>query len=193
MQQLLQGGMREPGGTSQSLWAYTDTARDTDFGGKTGTTNNHSDAWFMCVSPKLVCGAWVGGEYRCIHFRTGALGQGSRTALPVCGYFVQSVMADPAFRDYHGKFDKPHDSDISYGMYNCASYYPARKDTASIDSTMVVGDMEDVVELDENGNEVHEAPATHSQGAAVGEAKPSAEPAAKHQKPKNQQMSLDDF
>ncbi len=193
MQQLLIGGMREPGGTSQSLWAYTDTARDTDFGGKTGTTNNHSDAWFMCVSPKLVCGAWVGGEYRCIHFRTGALGQGSRTALPVCGYFVQSVMGDPAFKEYHGKFDKPHDNDISYGMYNCASYYPARKDTASIDSTMVVGDMEDVVELDENGNEIHEAPSANAQNGASNDQKTSAEPAPKHQKPKNQQMSLDDF
>ena len=91
MQQLLMGGMREPGGTSQSLWAYVGDYRDTDFGGKTGTSNNHSDAWFMCVSPKLVCGAWVGGEYRSIHFRTGALGQGSRTALPICGYFLQSV------------------------------------------------------------------------------------------------------
>ena len=80
MQQLLRGGMLEPGGTSQSLWGYVGDYKDTEFGGKTGTSNNHSDAWFMCVSPKLVCGAWVGGEYRCIHFRTGALGQGSRTA-----------------------------------------------------------------------------------------------------------------
>ena len=199
MQQLLIGGMREPGGTSQSLWAYTDTARDTDFGGKTGTTNNHSDAWFMCVSPKLVCGAWVGGEYRCIHFRTGALGQGSRTALPVCGYFIQSVMGDPAFRQYHAKFDKPHDDDIAYGMYNCASYSPARRDTARIDSTQVIGEMEDVVELDENGNEIHESTAAthsaatgHSSGAST-EQKASGESAPKHQKSKNQQMSLDDF
>lgn len=199
MQQLLIGGMREPGGTSQSLWAYTDTARDTDFGGKTGTTNNHSDAWFMCVSPKLVCGAWVGGEYRCIHFRTGALGQGSRTALPVCGYFIQSVMGDPAFRQYHAKFDKPHDDDIAYGMYNCASYSPARRDTARIDSTQVIGEMEDVVELDENGNEIHESTAAthsgatgHSSGVST-EQKASGESAPKHQKSKNQQMSLDDF
>ncbi len=92
MQQLLQGGMREPGGTSQSLWGYVGNYRDTRIGGKTGTTNNHSDAWFMCVSPKLVVGAWVGGEYRCLHFRTGALGQGSRTALPICGYFLQSAI-----------------------------------------------------------------------------------------------------
>ena len=103
MQQLLQGGMREPGGTSQSLWGYVGDVRDTEFGGKTGTSNNHSDAWFVGVSPRLVVGAWVGGEYRCIHFRTGALGQGSRTALPICGYFLQSVFKDPAFQQYHGK------------------------------------------------------------------------------------------
>lgn len=198
MQQLLIGGMREPGGTSQSLWAYTDTARDTDFGGKTGTTNNHSDAWFMCVSPKLVCGAWVGGEYRCIHFRTGALGQGSRTALPVCGYFIQALMKDPAFKKYHAKFDKPHDDDIAYGMYNCASYAPARRDTTRIDSTQVIGDMEDIQMLDENGNVIHEgngegasnhnaaSEESHNSNAASSESK-------KHQKPKSQQMSLDDF
>lgn len=138
MQQLLMGGMREPGGTSQSLWGYVGSGKalDTDFGGKTGTSNNHSDAWFMGVSPKMVVGAWVGGEYRCIHFRTGALGQGSRTALPICGYFLEALMNDPQFERYHGKFRKPTDSDISYGMYNCSSYRPTRRDTTATDSTV---------------------------------------------------------
>ena len=134
MQQLLMGGMREPGGTSQSLWGYVNKAQDTDFGGKTGTSNNHSDAWFMCVSPRIVCGAWVGGEYRSIHFRTGALGQGSRTALPICGYFLQSLMGDPDFVKYHGRFNKPQDDDITRDMYLCDSYYPVKKDTAALDS-----------------------------------------------------------
>ena len=194
MQQLLMGGMREPGGTSQSLWGYTDTARDTDFGGKTGTTNNHSDAWFMCVSPKLVCGAWVGGEYRCIHFRTGALGQGSRTALPVCGYFIQSVMGDPEFKKYHAKFDKPHDSDIASGMYNCASYAPVRRDTARVDSTQVI--MEDEEILDENGNVIHEGEQTslsHGNATVSSDDQKATSDKPKHSKPKNQQMSLDDF
>ena len=136
MQQLLMGGMREPGGTSQSLWGYVDKAQDTDFGGKTGTSNNHSDAWFMCVSPRIVVGAWVGGEYRSIHFRTGALGQGSRTALPICGYFLQELMGDPDFMRYHGRFNKPQDDDITRDMYQCDSYYPAKKDTAAVDSTL---------------------------------------------------------
>jgi len=136
MQQLLQGGMREPGGTSQSLWGYVGKVRDTEFGGKTGTSNNHSDAWFIGVSPKLVVGAWVGGEYRCIHFRTGALGQGSRTALPICGYFLESVFSDPAFEKYHGKFDQPKDEDITRSMYICESYRPKpHVDTVQTDST----------------------------------------------------------
>lgn len=164
MQQLLQGGMREPGGTSQSLWGYVGEFRDTEFGGKTGTTNNHSDAWFMCVSPKLVCGAWVGGEYRSIHFRTGALGQGSRTALPICGYFLQALFKDPNFKQYHGKFEKPQDDDITRDMYICDSYYPkAKADTAEVDSLL----NEEII-LDENGNpvvkEIKPNPAETSEG-----------------------------
>ena len=133
MQQMLMGGMRERGGTSQSLWGFVGNYHDTDFGGKTGTSNNHSDAWFMGVSPNLVVGAWVGGEYRCIHFRTGALGQGSRTALPICGYFLQSVFADKAFQKYHAKFVKPNGADIDLSMYEC-QYYGHSRDTAMVDS-----------------------------------------------------------
>lgn len=135
MQQLLLGGLREPGGTSMSLWRYVRAYNDTEFGGKTGTSNNHSDAWFVGVSPKIVVGAWVGGEYRSIHFRTGALGQGSRTALPICGNFLESLLGDPAFKRYHGKFAKPTD-EIEYEMYNCSSYYRKKEnpDSSLVDS-----------------------------------------------------------
>ena len=152
MQQLLMGGLREPGGTSMSFGGYLgDSYKDTDWGGKTGTSNNHSDAWFMAVSPKLVVGAWVGGEYRCIHFRTGALGQGSRTALPICGYFVQALMSDPNFKQYHAKFGKPKDDAILSSMYNCASYYShSKRDTLQTDSIHV----EEEIMLDEEGNPI---------------------------------------
>ncbi len=146
MQQMLMGGMREPGGTSMSLWGYVSGFPDTDFGGKTGTSNNHSDAWFVGVSPKLVVGAWVGGEYRCIHFRTGALGQGSRTALPICGYFLQSVLGDSAFKKYHGKFAASRDGVIP-SLYNCQGYYEVNdSDSLSIDS-LYVGDLEYVDDI----------------------------------------------
>ena len=149
MQQMLRSVMRDAGGTGQSLWGYVRDIRDTDFGGKTGTSNNHSDAWFMGVSPKLVVGAWVGGEYRCIHFRTGALGQGSRTALPICGYFFESVFNDPAFEKYHGKFEKPKEIDVSSSQYDCP-FYRSHKDTLDEDS--LVDGLE--LRLDANGEPI---------------------------------------
>ena len=191
MQQLLKGGMMEPGGTSQSLWGYVGQFKDTEFGGKTGTSNNHSDAWFVGVSPKLVVGAWVGGEYRSIHFRTGALGQGSRTALPICGYFLQSVLADPAFAHYRGKFDKPKDSDITSDMYTCASYYPsAKNDTLDNDSTLVI---EEEIMLDENGNPVHRVVKSEgeSQSSANGASTPNQEKT--RTQPKEQAVNFDDL
>ena len=155
MQKMMMGGLREPGATSMSLnrWVGIRAAWDTDFGGKTGTSNNHSDAWFMCITPNLVCGAWVGGEYRCIHFRTGALGQGSRTALPICGYFLESVMSDPAFKQYHGRFVKPDDKDITDDMYECSSYYEQRHDTLVADSIDFQEDEE--ILFDEEGNPIN--------------------------------------
>ena len=190
MQQLLQGGMREPGGTSQSLWGYVGDYRDTEFGGKTGTTNNHSDVWFMGVSPKLVVGAWVGGEYRCIHFRTGALGQGSRTALPVCGYFLQALFKDPAFKQYHGKFEKPKDADITNDMYVCASYAPKPKvDTTRVDSTALT---EEII-LDENGTPiVHEVP-TGEEGKEKKANESEEKKEKKKSKPTEQVVNFDDL
>ena len=64
-------------------------------GGKTGTTNNNSDGWFMCFTPSLVSGTWVGGEDRGIHFDGMAEGQGASMALPICGLYMQKVLADP--------------------------------------------------------------------------------------------------
>ncbi|MBP3843470.1 MAG: penicillin-binding protein [Prevotella sp.] len=134
MQQMLMAGMREPGGTSMNMWGFVRNFADTEFGGKTGTSNNHSDAWFVGVCPKLVCGAWVGGEYRAIHFRTGQLGQGSRTALPICGAFYQKTLSDPAFAKYRGRFVKKDDSTIDNSMYQCAYVYYNPEDSISADS-----------------------------------------------------------
>lgn len=183
MQQLLMGGLREPGGTSMSFGGYLGNSfKDTDWGGKTGTSNNHSDAWFMGVSPKLVVGAWVGGEYRCIHFRTGALGQGSRTALPICGYFVQALLADPNFKQYHAKFGKPKDDAILSSMYNCASYYShSKRDTLQTDSIHV----EEEIMLDEEGNPIEHA--TTSPDATEPKEK------EKHHAPTEQTVSFDNL
>ena len=154
VQQLLMGGMSGTSSRLRSYVGYDNT--DTDFGGKTGTSNNHSDAWFIGTTPKLVCGAWVGGEYRCIHFRTGELGQGNRTALPICGYFLKSVLDDPLFKKYRVKFTIPQDADLTSGMYGCGGYFksPSDSDSLAVDSLGTVIDAEAVV--DEFGNVVNQ-------------------------------------
>ena len=79
-------------GTGSSLRSrYGITAQ---MGGKTGTTNSNSDAWFMGFTPDLVTGVWVGGDERYIHFNTMAFGQGARAALPIYGMYMQKVYAD---------------------------------------------------------------------------------------------------
>lgn len=197
MQQLLIGGTREPGGTSQSLLAkeYAGGYYDTDFGGKTGTSNNHSDAWFECVSPNLVVGAWVGGEYRSIHFRTGALGQGSRTALPITGLFMNSLLADPAFKKYHGRFKKPTaDDGITTDMYTCQSYYaPVRRDTTQNDSTQIITNEE--VILDENGEPIVEPQVQTEENNANGQPKENAEqkPKAEKKRKTEEQVNFDNL
>ena len=65
-----------------------------DIAGKTGTTNNNSDGWFIGVTPRLVAGAWVGGEVRSIHFNSTSLGGGHSMALPIYALFMQKVYAD---------------------------------------------------------------------------------------------------
>lgn len=133
MQQLLKAGTHEGGGTSLALNEYVPD--NADWGGKTGTSNNHSDAWFMGVSPNLVVGAWVGGEYRCIHFRTGALGQGSRTALPIVGLFLQKVMRDPDYAQYRARWSKPEDLDADAATWDCTAYVQEEEvDTLETDS-----------------------------------------------------------
>lgn len=88
-------------------------------GGKTGTTNSNSDAWFMGFTPDLVTGVWVGGEERYIHFNTMALGQGARAALPIYGLYMQKVYADPKL-PYHQdtKFEFPENFDPCYGEHS---------------------------------------------------------------------------
>ncbi|MCL2291028.1 MAG: transglycosylase domain-containing protein [Bacteroidetes bacterium] len=68
--------------------------------GKTGTTDNHSDGWFVGYTPVLTAGVWVGCEDRAAHFRTIDLGQGARTAMPVFALFMQKCYEDPAL-PYH--------------------------------------------------------------------------------------------
>lgn len=88
--------------------------------GKTGTTQNNSDGWFMGLTPDLVTGVWVGAEERSIRFATTDMGQGANTALPIWGYFMQKVHADPTLKISSGDFEKP-EQPLSIEL-DCAKY-----------------------------------------------------------------------
>ncbi len=93
MTYMLQGAVHEPGGTAEGL-KRTSIVAGNEIGAKTGTTSNYSDGWFMGVTQKLVAGVWVGGDDRSIHFRSLALGQGAKMAMPAYAKFMEKVYAD---------------------------------------------------------------------------------------------------
>jgi penicillin-binding protein 1A len=96
----------EPGGTAYYGLRYRNGLKN-EMGAKTGTTQNYSDAWFMGITPNLVCGTWVGGDDRSIHFRTMAEGQGGRLAMPIYGSFMQQVYNDKSLDVSKEPFPKP--------------------------------------------------------------------------------------
>jgi penicillin-binding protein 1A len=75
--------------------------------GKTGTTQNNSDGWFIGITPDLVTGVWTGAEDRSVHFNSTDLGQGANMALPIYGYFMNKVYADATLEISKGEFPKP--------------------------------------------------------------------------------------
>lgn len=85
--------------------------------GKTGTTQNNSDGWFIGLTPELVTGVWVGAEDRSVRFRSMTWGQGARMALPIYGYYMQKVYKDPKIGISTAGFTKPEDYDES--EFNC--------------------------------------------------------------------------
>ena len=93
MTYMLQGAVQEPGGTAEGL-KRTTLVSGNEIGAKTGTTSNYSDGWFMGVTQKLVAGVWVGGDDRSIHFRSLALGQGAKMAMPAYAKFMEKVYSD---------------------------------------------------------------------------------------------------
>ena len=78
-----------------------------EIAGKTGTTQNNADGWFMGLTPDLVAGCWVGGEERSVHFNSTNEGQGASMALPIWGKFFQKVYADPSLKISKNGFVKP--------------------------------------------------------------------------------------
>lgn len=87
--------------------------------GKTGTTQNNSDGWFVGITPELVTGVWVGAEDRAVRFKSMTWGQGGRVALPIYGYYMQKVYKDPGIALSTRDFDPPADYDPS--VYDCTA------------------------------------------------------------------------
>ena len=87
---MMEGVMRA--GTGRGMWSYVP---DMAIAGKTGTTNENSDGWFIGYTPQLIAGGWVGADDRFIHFnKESAWGQGGRAVLPIWGYFFGKAAAD---------------------------------------------------------------------------------------------------
>lgn len=105
MVHMLKGGIEEEGGTSRGLSVAV--RLDNEVGGKTGTTQNASDGWYIGLTKDLVSGVWVGGDERSIHFKNSILGQGARMARPIWDYYMQSIYADTLLGYKKGPFPKP--------------------------------------------------------------------------------------
>ena len=112
---MLRGVVEEEGGSAKSL--SETVLEDNEVGGKTGTTNNASDGWFIGITRDLVTGVWVGGDERSIHFPNWAMGAGGRSAMPMWDLFMQKVYrSHEAF--HKGPFKKPG-REIDAEDFNC--------------------------------------------------------------------------
>lgn len=110
---MLKGGVEEQGGSSRGLSPVI--LQDNEVGGKTGTTNDASDGWYMGVTHNLVTGVWVGGDERAVHFPSWDFGQGSRTARPIWDKYMVKTYADPKSGVTKGFFKRPSNGvDVSF-------------------------------------------------------------------------------
>lgn len=99
--------------------------------GKTGTTQNNSDGWFIGLTPDLATGVWVGAEERSVRFRSTQLGQGANVALPIYGYYMNKVYKNAKIALSTTGFTKPQGYDDSVFNLTGAEYDPALADTTS--------------------------------------------------------------
>lgn len=130
---MFRGGMEEPGGTSQALWEYPGLWKkdNNQIGGKTGTSSHYVDGWYMGITKDLVTGVWVGADDRSVHFNDSETGEGSHTALPIFGRFMEKVYADPKLPYKPGPFPKPWVKITK--SYDCPSPHIS-SDTTATDS-----------------------------------------------------------
>ena len=107
MLELMKGVVQS--GTGVRLnYKYHLNQYSTAIAGKTGTTQNNSDCWFVGITPKLATAVWTGGEVRSIHFRNMTFGQGAAMALPIFGLYMEKIYKDPNIKFYRGDFERPN-------------------------------------------------------------------------------------
>lgn len=107
MMYMLRGTMEEPGGTSQALWEWDLWKKGNQIAGKTGTSSDYVDGWYMGLTKDLVTGVWVGNDERSIHFKTSSTGEGAHTALPIFGKFMEKLYQDKNSGYTYGPFPEP--------------------------------------------------------------------------------------
>ena len=105
------------GGNGSNRWTGYPYSFKNPIAGKTGTTQNQSDGWFMGMVPNLVTGVWVGCEDRSARFKSITYGQGATAALPVWGYFMKLCYADPALKVSKEPFERPTNLSIKVDCY----------------------------------------------------------------------------
>lgn len=106
MLHLMKGVVQSGTGTRLN-YKYHLNDYSTAIAGKTGTTQNNSDCWFVGITPKLATAIWTGGELRSIHFKNMAYGQGASLALPIFGHYMKSIYENKNLHFYRGDFDRP--------------------------------------------------------------------------------------
>ena len=135
MANLMQGVVN--GGTGYALRSRFGLTGE--MAGKTGTTNDNADGWFIGYTPQLTAGAWAGFEDMQVHFAALANGGGSASALPIWGYFMQSVRKDPSLSKYYDKefFDAPSGFELNL---NCDGDALAETSDKSTDDSIYIDD-----------------------------------------------------
>lgn len=133
MLHMLKGGIEEPLGTSQNLWSFDIFQNHGEMGGKTGTSSDHADGWFVGVSPQLIMAAWTGADDPSAHFRNGELGEGAKTALPIVGKFLEAAYRRRDLGLAPGKFPKVPDG-IPRRVWYCPTSWDRYRDTSATDS-----------------------------------------------------------
>jgi penicillin-binding protein 1A len=160
MTYMLRGGMEEPGGTSQALWEYDLFDKENEIGGKTGTSSEYVDGWYMGVTKDLVTAVWVGCDDRNIHFKNSQTGEGSKTTLPIFGLFMEAVYKDKALGYTQGKFPAPT-VEITK-KYKCETPRPPREEAQSDSTSVDEGGLIEGIEGIENEGEIQEEGASTS-------------------------------